>query len=55
LYDNTGHFVVYSASIQNGDDQPWEALGYYATYIGAHGVAVFGDKVSVYFPRLKIK
>ena len=40
LYNSGGHLVAYSASVQNGDDEPWELLGYYATYTGTYEVAI---------------
>jgi hypothetical protein len=43
LYDNSSPYlqlVAYSAAVQNGDDEPWEILGYYATYTGTYHIAI---------------
>jgi hypothetical protein len=41
LYSSSlGSPVAYSTAIQNGDDEPWEALGYYATYSGTYYIAI---------------
>ncbi|MFC2027134.1 thrombospondin type 3 repeat-containing protein [Chloroflexota bacterium] len=40
LFDNNNNLVALSAVTQNGDDDPWEALIYQATYTGEYGIAI---------------
>ena len=42
LIDNTPTIVAWSTWIQNGNDDPWEALSYTATYTGAYHIAIDG-------------
>jgi len=40
LLDRNNIVVALSAATQNGDDDPWEALAYQATYTGEYGIAI---------------
>ncbi|MFC1929045.1 FG-GAP-like repeat-containing protein [Chloroflexota bacterium] len=40
LFNSSGQLVAYSASVQDGDDDPWEALSYTAMYDGTYSLAI---------------
>ncbi len=40
LFNNSAQLIAFSASVQDGDDDPYEALSYTATYNGTYFIAI---------------